>query len=87
LSAAVRILRDADIYVSFLGTSGFTPCAFDDPASLESTLPQTVTDEMRASRTFVEACAGCALRSRCLGVHETYVEQHGSRGVEAVGAL
>lgn len=84
LSAAVRILRAADIYVSFLGTSGFTPCAYDDPAAIEPMLPQAVTDEMRASRTFVEACVGCSLRSRCLGVHETYVEQHGSRGVQPV---
>ncbi len=82
LSSAVRILREHDIYVSFLGTSGFTPCAFDDPASIASTLPETVTDEMRDGRVFLEACSSCSLRNRCLGIHETYVEQHGGRGVE-----
>ncbi len=84
LSAAVRILRERDIYVSFLGTSGFTPCAFDDPASLALILPETVTDEMRDARVFVEVCSSCSLRNRCLGIHETYVEQHGDRGVEAI---
>jgi len=84
LSAAVRILRERDIYVSFLGTSGFTPCAFDDPASLEPILPEVVTEEMRESRRFVEACSSCSLRPRCLGLHKTYVEQHGGRGVEPV---
>ena len=82
LSAAVRTLRAQDIYVSLLGTSGFPPCAFDDPASLESLLPETVTDEMRESRVFLEACSSCSLRNRCLGIHETYVEQHGSRGID-----
>lgn len=84
LSAAVRILREQNIYVSFLGTSGFTPCALEDPASLAPFLPERVTDEMRESRTFVEGCSVCALRTRCLGVHHTYVEQHGARGVEPV---
>ncbi len=84
LSAAVRILREHDIYVSFLGTSGFPPCTFDDPASLGPDLPDTVTDEMREGRTFLESCSSCSLRGRCLGVHEAYMEQHGGRGVDAV---
>jgi len=84
LSAAVRILRERGIYVSFLGTSGFTPCAFDDPASLAPMLPEVVTEEMRDSRMFVESCSICALRARCLGVHTTYVEQHGGRGIAPV---
>jgi uncharacterized Fe-S cluster-containing radical SAM superfamily protein len=84
LSAAVRILRDAGIEVHFLGTSGFTPCAFDDPASLAALLPRTVTDDMRTDRTFVEPCTSCTLQQRCLGVHRTYAEAHGARGVEPV---
>lgn len=84
LSAAVRMLREQDIYVSFLGTSGFTPCALEDPASLAPLLPEKVTDEMRESRTFVACCSDCSLRSRCLGVHQSYVEQHGSRGIAPV---
>lgn len=85
LSVAVRLLRERGIHVSFLGTSGFTPCAYDDPASLLALLPEVVTAAMREGRTFVQACAGCSLRSRCLGLHEAYVTRHGERGVEPIG--
>jgi MoaA/NifB/PqqE/SkfB family radical SAM enzyme len=84
LSAAVRILRDEGIDARFLGTSGFTPCAFDDPASLAPLLPKVVTEEMRADRLFVEGCSQCSLRPRCLGVHKAYVAAHGAQGVEPV---
>ena len=84
LSAAARHLRAEGIDVRFLGTSGFPPCAFDDPASLVSLLPEVVSEEMRADRVFLEPCAACALRQRCLGIHRTYADAHGARGVEAV---
>jgi pyruvate-formate lyase-activating enzyme len=84
LSAAVRTLREREIYVSFLGTSGFTPCAYDEPGALAATLPEQVTEEMREGRVFVACCSACSLRRRCLGVHEAYVEQHGDRGVTPV---
>jgi hypothetical protein len=84
LSAAAHILRRAGIDVRFLGPSGFPPCAFEDPASLAPLLPEVVGEEMRAERTFVESCSSCALRARCLGVHDAYVAQHGARGVVPV---
>ncbi len=84
LSAAVRLLRAEGIEVRFLGTSGFTPCAFDDPNSLASLLPAVVTEEMRNDRMFLEPCAVCSLRARCLGVHKAYADAHGARGVEPV---
>lgn len=84
LSAAVRVLRAEGIDVRFLGTSGFTPCAFDDPASLAPLLPEFVTDDMRTDRMYLEPCAPCALRERCLGIHKAYADAHGARGVEPV---
>jgi pyruvate-formate lyase-activating enzyme len=84
LSAAVRVLSGAGIEVRFLGPSGFTPCAFDDAASLAPLLPAALGEEMRSERTFVEPCARCSLRARCLGVHKEYAARHGGRGVEPV---
>jgi MoaA/NifB/PqqE/SkfB family radical SAM enzyme len=84
LSAAVRMLRAAGIDARFLGTSGFTPCAFDDPISLAPLLPEAVSEEMRAGRVFVEPCSACSLRDRCLGIHKEYVAAYVGQGVEAV---
>jgi hypothetical protein len=84
LSAAVRILRDAGIDVHFLGTSGFSPCALDDPASFTALLPEVVTDDMRTDRMFLEPCTSCSVQQRCLGIHKAYAEAHGARGVEPV---
>lgn len=84
LSAAVRRLRAAGIEARTLGTSGFPVCALDDAAREAAALPVSVADEQRAGRTFVAACTACAVRSRCLGVHEAYVAVHGDRGVRAV---
>ena len=81
LSAAMRILEAAGIEVRVLGTSGFTPCALESPAALVQQLPELGSEQLSADRTFVEVCAGCAARSRCLGLHVTYVAAHGSRGV------
>jgi pyruvate-formate lyase-activating enzyme len=81
LSAAMRILAAADVEVRVLGSSGFTPCAIEAPAGLVETLPALRDEQRSADRTFVEACAACSARSRCLGLHVTYVAAHGSRGV------
>ncbi len=84
LSGAAQILKEAGIEVRFLGTSGFPPCAYADPGSLLDSLPEVVSDDMRTDRVFVDACRPCALRERCLGVHKTYVDAFGGRGVEPI---
>jgi hypothetical protein len=77
----VRLLRAASIDARFLGTSGFPPCAYDDPASLAPLLPEMVTAEMRVDHRLLEPCARCSFQNRCLGVHKAYAESHGASGV------
>jgi len=81
LSAAVRRLRGAGIEARFLGMSGFPVCAVEHAEAEAHQLPTSVPDDQRTDRTFVEACHACAVKPRCLGVHKTYAEAHGGRGV------
>lgn len=84
LSAAVRHLRAAGIEARFLGMSGFPVCAVESPEEELHLLPVSVADDQRVDRRFVDPCVDCAVRPRCLGVHHTYVQAHGGRGVVAV---
>lgn len=84
LSAALRALAAAGIEARVLGTSGFTPCAVDEPAAVAAQAPPGVGADLRAGRAFVDACDTCDWRPRCLGLHTAYVAAHGSRGVTPI---
>ncbi|MFO0626845.1 MAG: radical SAM protein [Polyangiales bacterium] len=76
LSAAVQALRAGGVEVRVLGMSGFPLCATEEPA------PQReVSDGERGGRSLGAACAGCAARTRCVGVPGDYLAVFGERGL------
>ncbi len=81
LSAAIAYLRAAGIDVRFLGMSGFPVCAVEHPEQEIDSLPNSIPDDLRSDRDFPEPCERCAVKPRCFGIHRTYVQVHGARGV------
>ncbi len=80
LLEAVSILTAAGVGVEGLGTCGFPPCMFRDQPALLSwfALDEEDSTDM-SSRAYGEACDGCAVRTRCLGVRQHTIEEGGGR--------
>ena len=79
---AARILKEAKIPIQVIGSCGFPPCLFKEAPELISWVDRDKYDSGDVSgRSFPEPCNACAVRNRCMGVRNEYMERYGERGI------
>jgi len=81
--AACRILRAAGVDVDVVGSGcAFPPCTFREAPEFIRLVDRKAFDPTDlSSRTFAPACDQCALRGRCLGLRNEYLEMMGDADV------
>lgn len=79
---ALRVFEAAGVAAETGGTCGLPPCVFREAVRFARFDPPGSYDRDDArDRTYVDACARCVERPRCVGLRASYVRRFGGLGV------
>ncbi len=82
LIGAVKVLGDANVRATAIGTCGFPPCIAKQAPKVLLSLDRSQHNEGDVSgRFFPEPCGRCAFQKHCLGVRREYFETFGTDGL------
>ena len=85
LAAGVRLARDRGVTLTgFESMCGVPLCLVPDDVSAYASIAEIPAGTDRGEFQKPEACASCALETRCFGVRRGYAELHGTSEIRPV---